>query len=151
MRSSREGRACFHVSDSPEVKHRQVLKCNKVLKLPAGATDCRSVRLRSRFLLNSFWRQLLTHYKARTEALYESIEKSPIDVHGSKTRGTFVAQSVGAWVGSSRGGSHSKGEPCACERQHLSLSDKAICPKIYRQRTREYTEISSAFIDLAYL
>src|SRR6267378_4605639 len=57
---------------------------------------CRSVRLRSRFLLNSFWRQLLTHYKARTEALYESIEKSPIDVHGSKTRGTFVAQSVGA-------------------------------------------------------
>ena len=57
--------------------------------------DCRSVRLRSRFLLNSFWRQLLTHYKARTEALCESIEKSPIDVNGSKARGTFVAQFVG--------------------------------------------------------
>jgi hypothetical protein len=35
---------------------------------------------------------LLTHYKARTEALCESIEKSPIDVNGSKARGTFVAQ-----------------------------------------------------------
>src|SRR5258708_1658337 len=46
-----------------------------------------SVRLRSRFLLNSFWRQLLSHYKARTEALCESIEKSPIDVNGSKARG----------------------------------------------------------------
>jgi hypothetical protein len=50
------------------------------------------LRLRSRFLLNSFWRQLLTHYKARTEALCERIEKSPIDVNGSKARGTFVAQ-----------------------------------------------------------
>jgi hypothetical protein len=59
------------------------------------SADCRSVRLRSRFLLNSFWRQLLTHYKARTEALCESIEKSPIDVNGSKARGTFVAQFVG--------------------------------------------------------
>jgi hypothetical protein len=58
------------------------------------SADCRSVRLRSRFLLNSFWRQLLTHYKARTEALCESIEKSPIDMNGSKARGTFVAQFV---------------------------------------------------------
>src|SRR5260370_9264373 len=58
-------------------------------KLFGQPTDCRSVRLRSRFLLNSFWRQLLTHYKARTEALCESIEKSPIDVNGSKARGTF--------------------------------------------------------------
>ena len=39
--------------------------------------------------------KLLTHYKARTEALCESIEKSPIDVNVSKARGTFVAQSVG--------------------------------------------------------
>src|SRR5438874_11914267 len=77
-------------------------------------TDCRSVRLRSRFLLNSFWRQLRTHYKARTEALCESIEKSPIDVNGSKARGTFVAQFVGySWRFS---GIESKGEPCACER-----------------------------------
>jgi len=35
-------------------------------------TYCRSVRQhRSRFVVNSFWRQLLTHYQAPTEALYE--------------------------------------------------------------------------------
>src|SRR5437899_1283927 len=125
MRSSREGRACFHVSDSPEVKHRQVLKCNKVLKLPAGATDCRSVRLRSRFLLNSFWRQLLTHYKARTEALCESIEKSPIDVNGSKARGTFVAQFVGDRLAVQRSVIR-KASPALASGQHLSLSDNEI-------------------------
>jgi len=52
----------------------------------------RSVRLRSRFLLNSFWHQLLTHNQARTEALYETIEKARIDLHGRETWGTFVAQ-----------------------------------------------------------
>jgi len=49
--------------------------------------DCRSVRSGHDFFS--------THYKARTEALCESIEKSPIDVNGSKARGTFVAQFVG--------------------------------------------------------
>src|ERR1700730_8096783 len=82
-----------------------------------------SVRLRSRFLLNSFWRQLLTHYKARTEALYERIEKSPNGVHASKTGARLWHSPLGHGLVVNRG-NRSKGELCACERQHLSLSDK---------------------------
>ena len=89
------------------------------------------MRLKSRFLLNSFWRQLLTHYKARTEALYESVEKSPIDVDASKTRGTFVAQSRWGMGWRFNRGSHSKGEPCACEPHHLSVSDKAMLQQLF--------------------
>src|SRR5439155_4469287 len=84
-------------------------------------TDCRSVRLRSRFLLNSFWRQLRTHYKARTEALCESIEKSPIDVNGSKARGTFVAQFVGDRL-AVQWSVIRKASPALASGQHLSLS-----------------------------
>src|SRR5438270_4047927 len=91
---------------------------------------CRSVRLRSRFLLNSFWRQLRTHYKARTEALCESIEKSPIDVNGSKARGTFVAQFVGDRLAVQRSVIR-KASPALASGQHLSLSDN----EIYRQPT----------------
>jgi len=60
------------------------------------AISATQVKISSQLILPS----TLTYNQARTEALYESIEKSPIDVHGSKTRGAFVAQSVGAWVGS---------------------------------------------------
>ena len=83
------------------------------------------MRLRSRFLLNSFWRQLLTHYKARTEALCESIEKSPIDVNGSKARGTFVAQFVGDRLAVQRSVIR-KASPALASGQHLSLSDNAM-------------------------
>src|SRR6266566_2462693 len=92
----------------------------------AWLRDCLSVvRLRSRFLLNSFWRQLLTHYKARTEALCESIEKSPIDVNGSKARGTFVAQFVGDRLAVQRSVIR-KASPALASGQHLSLSDNAM-------------------------
>lgn len=91
------------------------VKSTRANTLGTGSTDCRSVRLKLRFLLNSFWRQLLSHYKARTEALYESVEKSPIDVDGSKTRGTFVAQALWGMGWRFKRGSHSKDKPCACE------------------------------------
>ena len=35
--------------------------------------------------------QLLTHYEARTEALYKNVAKGQIDAYGSERRGTFVA------------------------------------------------------------